>query len=122
MSNNTNQVAVPETEAPVEEQPKVKKPKNVASRIFAFLFAAIAVAALFLPYSIVIKANGVNNEPVRTSLFNAILGLFNNEATGKLFGFLPVYPYLLLDQGANSPMNISGVVTAFIFYLFIITY
>ena len=115
MSNNTNSVAVPETETPVEEKPQVKQPKNVAARIFAFLFAAIAVAALFLPYSYVL----VDGAPVKTSFFSAILKLFKGGETSKLFGVIPTFADVLLDDVPGT-INISGIITSFVFYLFLL--
>ncbi|MBR2023007.1 MAG: hypothetical protein IJ996_00635, partial [Clostridia bacterium] len=104
MSNTTNSVAVPET--PVEEQPKVKKNKNVAARLFAFLFVAIAVASLFLPFSYVL----VDGTATKMSFFDAVLKLFKGEGVvSKLFGALPTYANVKLDTGAT---NISGIITA----------
>lgn len=111
MSNNTNPVAVPET--PVEEQPKVKKNKNVASRLFAFLFVAIAVTSLFLPFSYVL----VDGVATKMSFFDAVVKLFKGDGVvSKLFGVLPTYANVKLDTGA---MNIGSVITAFVFYLFL---
>ena len=115
MSNNTNPVVAPETEALAEEKPQVKQPKNVASRLFAFFFAAIAVAALFLPYSYVL----VDGAPVKTSFFSAILKLFKGGETSKLFGVIPTYADVLLDNVPGS-INMSGIITGCVFYLFLL--
>lgn len=123
MVNIKKQDVIPETDdsaMPVKKQSDVTTVKNVPYRIFAFLFAVIAIASLFIPYATVLKANGVDDEPVTTSFFNAFLGLFTGKANAKLFGFLPVYTNLLLDHGANSPANISGIGSACVLYAFFI--
>lgn len=116
MSNTTaNVVDVPETETPVEEAPvKEKKKRNAGYRVFAFLFAAMAIASLFLPFAFVL----VGNEPTKTSFFSATLGLFKGKAVSKLFGFLPTYAYLQLE--GSTAVNMPGVVTTFVYYLFLL--
>ena len=76
MSNTTaNVVDVPETETPVEEAPvKEKKKRNAGYRVFAFLFAAMAIASLFLPFAFVL----VGNEVTKTSF---LLRFFENRLT-----------------------------------------
>ncbi len=106
MSNTTtNAVDVPET--PQDEQPKVKK--NVASRIFAILFAALGIASLFLPFAYVLKGDTF----AKTSFFTATLDLFKDKSLAKLFGFLPTYANV-----ANT--SVVGTVTALVYYVFLL--
>ena len=120
MSNNNNSVVYdvepfanvepapyPEVQQPqpVEEEPAPKK-KNAASRIFGLLLAALSVAVLFLPISVV-KGAGLES----AGLLSVLQGLFADGASSKLLNVLPT----LADASTSL-----GVYAALSFYVFVL--
>ncbi|MBE7084884.1 MAG: hypothetical protein E7368_02380 [Clostridiales bacterium] len=93
----------PETIAP-------KKKKNIAYRIIAAFLVALAVGALFVPFTYVITYNSIKS----TSLYEAVIALFTGDASQviyKLFGFLPTF----------VPVEpIQGLYTVITFYLLLL--
>ncbi|MBQ8290951.1 MAG: hypothetical protein IJX88_00370 [Clostridia bacterium] len=79
-------VAIEEVETANETEAPAPKKKNVATRIFSAILAAISVAIFFLPIKIV-KGFAAENG----SLLNAIKDLFGKGSTAKIFGALPSY-------------------------------
>ncbi|MBQ8684787.1 MAG: hypothetical protein IJ514_01285 [Clostridia bacterium] len=117
MSNiNTNSFAygadtvpetLPETSGAPKTEAKPPKKKNVASRIFALLLAAVSVAIVFL-----LKVNViVGNAAQELTLFAAIKDLFGGAAAYKLFG-LPTLA---------STARFAGIGAAIALYLLVLS-
>ena len=91
---------LPETEAVLDTP---KKSKNVATRLFSVIVAAICAAALFLP---VYFYNGAFEQ---IKLLNVLIGLFNGEATFTAFGVLPCY--------VDAAASFGNLITAMMLYV-----
>ena len=89
--------------------------KNVAFRIFAFLFAALGIASLFIPYAYVMRGNVAT----RTSFFSSAMDLINGKGYDTLFGFLPTHAVTRQDMLTYVP-NVRGIVTGVIYYVFLL--
>ena len=111
--SNTTANAVDVSETPVDMQSSTNK--NMSYRITAILFAVIGIVSLFIPLTYVMYGNIAK----RTSFFMSFIGLFTGEETSYLFGFLPTHAPILQDALVEID-NIRGIVTAIIYYVFII--
>ena len=105
-----NTTTVPATDEKNTLPQTIAPKKNIAYRILAVLFVALAVGAVFVPFTYVITYTSI----APTSLFEAVKTLFTGDAPQvffKLFGFLPSY----------VPVEpIQGLYTIISFYLLLV--
>ena len=103
--------ALDEQETISEPEIQEGKSKNVGTRIFAAILAAISVAMFFLPIQ-VLKGYAAKE----LSLLNALTDLFGTGSTGKLFGILPSFG-VPTEAGIVFYAFVALIVLAFLFSL-----